>query len=374
MPDPQTSVPRDQAADSAWQALQLFLTTDEAGPYAETWSVFNLPEGGGNLFGQNSTTIFDYKGRPLFYEFSLALQNGNEFRARAAADKALASPVLQMAATKPFDIAAWRKNTLKFAADNGFTIDNPEQIICYAVPKLGLLARDPSNRQFVIDLAAPVAIPVPSALAPMIPDELLLVWSPLDLVEAGNKNATLFDTKLHALNSIALSSTHAAFALNQPLNQPPATQNVLALTLVGQETPVYCACASAQMILAFHNIQVTQDTIATAMQTGPGGSTLANELMAYAQLSNNAFTGTLTKPVTFGGDQQQINKNMPLKSGVPGHARVSAGWKTQTTGGTTSSWLYIYDPWPPNSGQVYWEDMSAVIHTNDIYIDPGSTA
>lgn len=371
MPDPQTSVPRDQAAGSAWQALQLFLTTDEAGPYAETWSVFNLPEGGGNPFDQNSTTIFDYKGRPLFFEFSLALQNGNEFRARAAADKTLGSPVLQMAAAKAFDITTWRKNALKFAADNGFTIDNPGQIICYAIPKLGLLAHDSSNRPFVIDLSSPVAIPIPAAskVADNDSEELLLVWSPLDLVEARNTNATLFDTKLRALNSISPSSTREGFALNQP----PATQNVLNLTLVGQETPVYCACASAQMILAFHNIQVTQDTVATVMQTGPGGSTLANQLIAYAQLSNNALTGTLTSPVTFGGDQQQINKSMPLKSGIPGHARVAAGWKTQTSGGATGTWLYIYDPWPANTGQVYWEDMTAVIHTNDIYVGPAPT-
>src|SRR6202162_322835 len=129
MPPPPTSVSQDQAADNAWKALQLFLSTDEAGPYAEIWSVFNLPEGGGNLFGQSSLTIFDYKGRLLFFEFNLALQNGNEFRARAAADKALGSPVLQMAATKPFDITTWRKNAMKFAADNGYTIENPGQII-----------------------------------------------------------------------------------------------------------------------------------------------------------------------------------------------------------------------------------------------------
>ena len=370
MPVQPTVVPAKEASASAWKTLQIFLTNEEAGPYAAAWSVYNLPEGeggGGNLFQPDGLPIYDYKGRLLYYEFKLSLQNGTEFRARAAADKALGSPVLQMAATKPFDVTAWRDQTVKFATANGFTIENPNQIICYAVPKLGLMARNSSNAQFVIDMAQQIAIPVPtsshSVVAPS--GDLLQVWSPLDGAAATPAKLELFATKEAALSSFKLSITKD-FA-EAP---PPATQNTLNLTLSGQETPVYCAVASAQMILAYHGIQATQDAIAAVMQTGPDGSTLDNQLIAFAQISKNKYSGTLHSPAVFESGQQQINNKAPIKSGIPGHARVAAGWKTQTTGDSTSRWLYIYDPWPPSTGQVYWEDWGAVIHTNDIFVDP----
>lgn len=367
MPD-DTTVPLQQASDNAWKTLQLFVTTEEAGPYAATWSVDNLPEGGaGSLFGTDGLPIYDYKGRLLYYEFALPLQNGSEFRARAAATKELGSPVLQVAATRPFQLAAWREQALKFAAQNGYVIDNPDRIVCYSVPKLGLQAHNASGAKFIIDLAAPVAISYPPENADGLEslkadsDDLLLVWSPLD----GRVRQASLET--FALKEVALSVIAGPLAESLPESVPP-TQAVLDLKLSGQQNAVYCAVASAQMILAYHGIDATQDTIAGVMQTGPGGSTVENQVAAFAQLSNNRFAGNLQKPPTFPLGQNQVNIKAPYKSGVPGHARVGAGWKIQTTGATSSNWLYIYDPWPPNAGQVYWEDWTAVQHSNDIFV------
>lgn len=148
------------------------------------------------------------------------------------------------------------------------------------------------------------------------------------------------------------------------------TQEMISgVTLQAQSAPTYCAVASAKMILDYHGIVKTQDEIALVMQTGPGGTMPAQQLAGYATLSDNHYLATNAAPATFDGIQEEIHASRPGKSGIPGHARVATGWRLDPANAQTQ-WIYIYDPWPVNQGQVYWEAWGSVVHTNFLSVKP----
>jgi hypothetical protein len=143
------------------------------------------------------------------------------------------------------------------------------------------------------------------------------------------------------------------------------------MVLLGQKTPVFCAVASAQMILNFLGVEKEQDEIAQIMQTGPTGSTTPNQVVAYGTLTGNAFKGILQEPPTFEQLQNEINARRPLKSGIPGHARAVAGWRErQVEGMPPLQEIFVFDPWPVNGGQTYWEPwVPKPPHTNFIRLE-----
>jgi len=59
--------------------------------------------------------------------------------------------------------------------------------------------------------------------------------------------------------------------------------------LYAQQTNVYCAVATGQMILDFHRWPFTQDEIATAMGTGAGGTDNDGQVAGYESLTNNSL-------------------------------------------------------------------------------------
>jgi hypothetical protein len=146
--------------------------------------------------------------------------------------------------------------------------------------------------------------------------------------------------------------------------------------LYAQQTNVYCAVATGQMILDFHRWPYTQDQIATAMETGAGGTSHAGQIAGYQALSNNAFVATYDDTADWSEAKAEIDQNRPVKSGIPGHARACSGWKRQNIFSVrqpAKRWLQIYDPWPWNAdlcqgGAVVWEDWDAVTHTNFVYV------
>jgi hypothetical protein len=146
--------------------------------------------------------------------------------------------------------------------------------------------------------------------------------------------------------------------------------------LYAQQTNVFCAVATGQMILDFHRWPFTQDQIATAMSTDAGGTTNPNQVAGYESLTNNSFDATFDGSADWAEAKAEIDANRPVKSGIPGHARACAGWKRQNLFFVTQApkrWLQIYDPWPWNAnicegGNVSWEDWDAVNHTNFIFV------
>ncbi len=152
--------------------------------------------------------------------------------------------------------------------------------------------------------------------------------------------------------------------------------------LYAQQTSVYCAVATGQMILDFYRYYYDQDDIAAAMGTGSGGSSNSGQVTGYESLSNKCLDATYDASANWSEAVSEINANRPLKSGIPGHARACVGWKRQNIfliGQQPKHWLKIYDPWPWNAnicagGRIVWEDWDTVTHTNFIYIRHRSTA
>ena len=146
-------------------------------------------------------------------------------------------------------------------------------------------------------------------------------------------------------------------------------------SLSAQETNVFCAVATAQMILDFYRWYYTQDEIAAAMGTGPGGTGNDGQIAGYESLSRNCLEATLDTSAQWSEAKVEIDANRPVKSGIPGHARAVAGWM-RTWSWASWNWelaLKVYDPWPWNvdscaGGGVVWEDWDAVTHTNFIYV------
>lgn len=146
--------------------------------------------------------------------------------------------------------------------------------------------------------------------------------------------------------------------------------------LYAQQTSVYCAVATGQMILDFYRRYFEQDDIAAAMSTGAGGTSNTGQVTGYESLSNGCLDATYDNSAAWSEAKPEIDANRPLKSGIPGHARACTGWMRQNIwiiGTQPKKWLQIHDPWPWNSnicqgGAVYWEDWSTVTHTNFIYL------
>jgi hypothetical protein len=143
--------------------------------------------------------------------------------------------------------------------------------------------------------------------------------------------------------------------------------------LYAQQTNVFCAVATGQMILDFYRRPFSQDEIAVAMGTGAGGTSWAGQEQGYISLSNGCLEAAHDYSPTWAKGKAQIDANRPFKSGIPGHARACAGWQRQLLfllpRISQQRWLQIYDPWPWNSdicagGAVYWEEWTSQTHTN----------
>jgi hypothetical protein len=152
--------------------------------------------------------------------------------------------------------------------------------------------------------------------------------------------------------------------------------------LYAQQTNVYCAVATGQMILDFYRYNFDQLAIAAAMGTDAGGTSFDGQVTGYEALSKGCLDATHDSSADWTEAKAEIDANRPLKSGIPGHARACAGWKRQNftlVGSPPVRGLQIYDPWPWNAdicagGAVYWEDWDAVTHTNFCYVRHNTTS
>jgi hypothetical protein len=121
------------------------------------------------------------------------------------------------------------------------------------------------------------------------------------------------------------------------------------------------------MIFEQHGISKTQNEIAIAMKTDLSGTTLDNQLKAVPILTKGALQAVLDETASLDQAKKELRQDRPVKVGTTGHTRACGGFKVEE-GGKNS--IYIYDPWPPNQGEIYYEDRAAVHYTNHIYIRP----
>jgi hypothetical protein len=147
------------------------------------------------------------------------------------------------------------------------------------------------------------------------------------------------------------------------------------MELYAQQTDVYCAVATGQMILDFYKWHFTQDQIATTMGTTSTGTSQNGQIDGYQGRSNHCLEATLDTSADFSEAVAEIDANRPFKSGIPGHARCGAGYERSwlLASWSANRWLKVYDPWPWNAdicngGAITWENWDTVDHTNFIYV------
>lgn len=147
------------------------------------------------------------------------------------------------------------------------------------------------------------------------------------------------------------------------------------MELYAQQTDVFCAVATGQMILDFYKWHVTQDQLAATMGTNSGGTSQQGQIDGYQGRSNGCLVATLDTSADWAEAIAEIDANRPFKSGIPGHARCGAGyeWSWSWSRRGFDRRLKVYDPWPWNAdickgGTITWEDWDTVTHTNFMYV------
>ncbi len=367
-----TRISKTATRRAAQLGLLPFLKPDtEAGTSQKSlWSISNLPEAGvGNLFGQSPTEIFDFDGNLLYHDYVMAWADGKELRVRTSGNTAFIPSVLSLGINPPLNIERKLEEARKIAEQNNLNPQaNAEALVCYAYPKLGLQCYDSQGNKFVIDLGDYTIFPVSNE--PTDSPDFVSTYSPSIFV---NKlTLTLANARAigrDAANKDREDRLDGGKNLEQVVSSLHSQSTEITLKsfkLHPQETPVYCAVATAQMILEYYGFQYSQAEIAAAMKTGQDGTTNDNQIKGYTSLGKGSlFAPPLDRTASFSEAQFEISQGRALKTGIPGHARACAGFKVEASGIKS---LYIYDPWPPNQGTIYWEKWEATTHTNFIYV------
>jgi hypothetical protein len=374
-----TAVSESQARNNAVRTILQFFSEESGqekgkpvrrnrrGARLKEWRFSNLPEAGpSRILARKPRTVFDVAGRVFFYEFSSILNDGNELRVRAASNKLLGAPVLSIEVGPQLDVAMLIAAARKAATKQGLKpLMSPKGLVSYSFPKLGIRCKRKGGGVAVVDLNDHSVVGEKGAEAgPPATSEAAMIWSPYDRIH----RASVGERNEEWQNNFEVLKQPTSEA--GPAGSSGVTEQYVipGLSLVGQETASFCAVAVAKMILDFYRIRKTQKQIALVMKTDPDGSTNPNQLKAYASLTNKKKRGSLDQTASFAEAQRESGKNRPLKSGIPGHARLVGGWKRQIRGSAVSTWLYVYDTYPVRKAKIYWENWDAVSHSNFLYV------
>lgn len=324
---------------------------------------------------EDATAIYDIRGRLLFWDFTRQMGGNEEVRVRSAANEALGVPVISLGIQKALPLRLWIAQAAEHARARGMSaVPGAEGLVCYSYPKLGLLCVDSLGDRFVVDLADHQILSASASSSPEAGySELPFAWSPLDQVLSINEQRHKFEREA---SSLAIPEGAGAAGSLQSITQAAqegAQQRILSgVKLVGQETPVFCAVASAKMLLDFNGLEKTQEEIAVAMKTGPAGTTAEDQIAGYGSLSGGKLFATLDQDPSLEEAKGEIDAGRPFKTGIPGHARAIAGWKSATDPQTSNqAALLVYDPWPVNDGRIYWEFWGAVTILNYVMLKGG---
>lgn len=364
------------------QLLEFLRVPTEAGPNWDAPSkrgflLSALPEGAnvGAFPWSTMNELFDVNGRLLFRDYVLDQGRGAELRIRTAASDLLRAPVWAVSSGPKLDLAGLTKVAL--SAMKNATIGSLKPIkfkgrvnwVVYSYPKIGIrctLDTSPAD-EFIFDIGDHSVTPVNAFMTHSDPEDVTIAWSPFDTIAPSTIGLYRARWRKHfdSLPQVPARAANLKSALEATESTTVEERSVNPeLQIVGQETDVYCALATAQMLLAHHGVIRSQDEIAEAMQVGRSGTSVQNQLSGFAVLSENMLAASLDETTSFSDGKLEILSNRPFKSGIPGHARACGGFKVQDE----KCWLYIYDPWPPRQGSVYYENWDAVMHTNFIYL------
>ena len=370
---------------------------------ASVGKVRDFERWGGLELDPDPLVINDLNGEPLLYEFSVMDGKTAVGTVKASANKLTATPVLAIEMRpRTWDpqkgVREMRSRAKKLRARSS---DTPQaELVCYSYPKIGVRVSGKAGQDAVIydvasgepvtrvgsdELEGRTAWSYLDEIGERDPDERVRRWDLADqeLEAARKKVPKIFETglrdadlvRIHAQLTADLRIAVALYS-SRVLRFGPRCAPHECFELYAQQTDVFCAVATGQMILDFYKYHFTQDEIAAAMNTGATGTTNPDQVTGYETLSNGGLDATFDGSAAWAEAKAEIDANRPVKSGISGHARACAGWKRQNftlIGQTPRRWLRIYDPWPWNAdicagGQIVWEDWDAINHTNFIYV------
>lgn len=350
--------------------------------------------------------INDLNGDRLFYDFNVNLDKRTIGVVRASANKVVGSPIVSLQlGPHRWSVSDVSREAAKVVKKREAITDiNDTSLVCYCYPKIAIKVDAISSEAGPLSTLVDVADLKPVKCFGADEEEGFSSYSFIDEVaipeadirfrkweaaeselEASLKSVPSADelegAKVDLVDlkhKIALKPyiDYIPFFSWKTIKYAPRCNASEVFRLYAQQTNVYCAVATGQMILDFYKYHFDQNAIATAMGTGTGGTSNTGQVNGYESLSNNGLDAIYDNTATWSEAKSEIDANRPLKSGIPGHARACAGWKRQNItliGQPPKRWLKIYDPWPWNAdickgGAVYWEDWDSVYHTNFIYV------
>lgn len=390
-------VPREKALDHAVMRMLLGVVTKTPG----------LEEWRGALVRPEPLVIYDVNGHLLFYEFSVEKNGKIVGRIKVSASKVL-GPAVYTAEIGPrlWDADKATEQAKKIAKEKFKDAEIVStQLVCYSYPKLGILVvlADPKTKEevgrIIVDVASYVVVPE------VFPEEDTLgiaIWSMYASIPQKDRRDRISrweedDRLMEPLKKEAAKrkidirkklSDKELLTIEEALKKGLGlSYKKIDLTLHGQQHCVWCAVATGQMLLKYHNYYYEQNSIVAAMGTVwhkddcLGGTSYGGFMAGMKSLSRNYLDAVKDNWPTWSEVKSEIDENQPFMSCVPGHARACSGysrfvvlWKFLVRRN-----VYIYDPWPPNSnnrfcnpqgGAEYWEDWDATTYWPFVYIRP----
>src|SRR5580704_12094438 len=292
----------------------------------------------------NPVTICDLDGDPLFYEFTVMEGNEEVGRVKAAATKWVGAPV----PTVEFGPRPWSPEKGIKMAKSAAQVLYPQgriektELVCYSYPKIGIrvdvklqkkelsqisdVASGKEEEQYgAEELEGQTAWSFLERIPPWEGETRTKLWDLRDLERDAVLKATpqAFESDLSRAEADKLLPTLrvpskvviAPAIASRVLQYGPRCTTHDCFALYSQQTDVYCAVATGQMILDFYRWNFDQTAIAAAMGTGSSGSTQPGQIAGYQSLSKNGLIATLDTSPTWASAKGEIDANRPLKSG-----------------------------------------------------------
>ena len=369
----------------------------------------DLTDLAGGRIADTPLTIHDLDGRALFFDFEVVGDDGMLGTVQASASREIGPAVLatRVGERRWDPEVATREATAAVKSEyKGQRVKvTGTELVCYCWPKIGVrvdfTAPQLGDRSVIYDVADLLPIQrygvdqkegstAYSFYAEQVQPSLerrrrrwgheeedldLIRRAAPELLDDGftireEVRAGLAEKLLERLHLERLVLTH-----QQTVRFGPRCSPHECMELYAQQTDVFCAVATGQMVLDFHRWHFTQNQIAATMGTDASGTSQQGQIDGYQGRSNGCLVATFDGTADFAEAAAEIDANRPFKSGIPGHARCGAGyewtWSFAKFGFNRS--LKVYDPWPWNAdicqgGAITWEDWDTVDHTNFIYV------
>lgn len=347
--------------------------------------------------------IYDLSGLPLFYDFPVRRGRLYTGVIRTPANKALGDSVVSTQVTPP----GWDMRVARNELQRLMGKKHPRHavrkisLVCYSYPKLALSAELVSPRRETMTLLMDVGDfteispepgpiqeelgQVPYSVLNEIPEERVKggpeIWNKVnqEVEDLFRRENELEPSRMYTLVPAERLRVIDTVITKRKLIQL-YTERVLDFCCHGggcrdhecfclhpQENSVHCARASAQMMLCYWRYCYSQQQIAQAYGVPVDQLTPASAIVpGLESLTNNCFDATRHNTANWANCENEINERRPFMSCTPGHARACAGtkkWNIWIVNTPQPRYLYIFDPWPSNTGAIYWENFNTTTYS-----------